>query len=68
MGVLVLLLGGVYDHLLSTVSLQNADGSLSTVEALLLFVLVGGLLVGAMWETFIPAGQLGTFRQPLGSL
>jgi hypothetical protein len=53
MGVLVLLLGGVYDQLLSAVSLQHADGALSVVQALIMFVLLSGLLVAtlaAVWD------------------
>jgi hypothetical protein len=51
-GVLLLLLGGVYDHLLSTVSLQHADGSLSVVEVLLMCVLIGGILVATLAATW----------------
>jgi lysylphosphatidylglycerol synthetase-like protein (DUF2156 family) len=52
-GVLVLLLGGVYDQLLSSVSLQHAEGTLSVVQTLLICVLLGGLLVAtlaALWD------------------
>jgi hypothetical protein len=55
MGVLVLVLGGVYDQLqrADVVSLQHTDRMLSTIEALLLCVLLGGLLIAtlaALWD------------------
>jgi hypothetical protein len=55
--VLVLLLGGVYDQLLSTVSLQHAERTLSALETLLMFVLLGGLLfatLATVWDAHRP--------------
>ena len=51
-GIILLLLGGVYDHLLSSVSLQQGVGALSAMEALLLCVLVCGLLGSALFAVW----------------
>ena len=51
-GIILLLVGGVYDHLLSSFSLQQGTGALSAMEALLLCVLVCGLLGSALFAVW----------------